>query len=127
MSKYGACFLGTAALAVTLCLSASEPDMALRGRELFQRRCAGCHSLDKPKVGPALKSVFARHAAADPRFIYSEALKQSGLLWDEVTLDRWLKDPDALVPDNDMSFRLNQADERTAIIAYLKQVAAKEG
>ena len=40
--------------------------------------------------------------------------------WDENNLDRWLANPDALVPDNDMSFRLDNAKERAAIVTYLK-------
>jgi cytochrome c len=48
-------------------------------------------------------------------------------VWDEATLDRWLIDPEALVSDNDMGFRLSRAEERSAIIAYLKQLPAKQG
>jgi cytochrome c len=45
--------------------------------------------------------------------------------WDETTLDRWLTDTESLVPDNDMAFRVSDAKERGALIAYLKSVSAK--
>ncbi len=45
--------------------------------------------------------------------------------WDETTLNKWLADPDCLVPGSDMSFRLDNAAERADIIAYLKQLANK--
>ena len=47
-------------------------------------------------------------------------MKKSNIRWDDATLDRWLSDPDALVPDTDMAFRVRDSEERKAIIAYLK-------
>ncbi|HXJ44706.1 MAG TPA: c-type cytochrome [Bryobacteraceae bacterium] len=117
-------------LAATLCavsLWPAEEPAAARGRELFDKRCGGCHALDNAKVGPALRGVFGRAAAGDPVYPYSDALRKAKFVWDEPTLERWLTDPDALVPDNDMGFRVSQADERLAIIAWLKQLSAGQG
>ena len=108
---------------MALLLSAADPDAATRGREAFEKRCIGCHSLDRAKVGPPLRHVFGQRAGADPTFQYSDALKKSQVQWDDGTLDRWLSDPDSVVPGNDMSFRLENGDDRRAIIAYLKQLA----
>jgi cytochrome c len=47
------------------------------------------------------------------------------LKWDEATLDKWLTDPEALAPDTDMAFRLSSAEERGAIIVYLRNVQGK--
>jgi cytochrome c len=58
-------------------------------------------------------------------FPYSDALRKSHITWDSGTLDKWLTDPDALVPDNDMAFRVANPEERAAIIAYLKEVSGK--
>jgi len=91
-----------------------------RGQQLFERRCTGCHRLDDVRSGPRLRGVFGRAAGADPGFPYSNALKSARLTWDEATLDRWLTDPEAVVPNNDMAFRISNADERAEIIAYLK-------
>jgi len=72
-----------------------------------------------------MRGVFGRAAAKDPAFPYSSQLKRSHIVWDEVSLDKWLADPDSFVPGNDMSFRVGSASERAEIIAYLKQLAAK--
>ena len=53
-------------------------------------------------------------------FGYSAALKNSGLTWDEATLERWLSDPDMVVPQNNMGFSVAKAEERRDLIAYLK-------
>ena len=90
------------------------------GQDLFERRCTGCHRLDDVRTGPHLRGVFGRAAGSDPGFPYSKALKLSHLTWNEATLDQWLTDPDAVVPDSDMAFRVSKADERAEIIAYLK-------
>jgi cytochrome c len=94
----------------------SVPD----GKQLFERRCSGCHSLDRDKEGPRLRGVYGRAAGTVESFDYSDALKKSGITWDAAKLDQWLTDPDKLVPANDMPFRLPDAQERQAIIAYLK-------
>ena len=104
--------------------SASTADPG-RGRALLERRCAGCHSVDGMKAAPPLRAVFGKAAASHPKYPYSDALKNAHLSWDEATLDRWLADPDALVPGNDMSFRLDNAAERADIVAYLKQLGGK--
>lgn len=55
----------------------------------------------------------------------SDAVKNASLTWDESTLDRWLTDTESVIPDNDMTFRLNDAAERANIIAYLRQLSGK--
>ena len=98
-------------------------DDPAQGKELFGRRCGGCHSLDRPMEGPRLRGVYGRKAASTSDFVYSDALKNSKLTWDGDLLDKWLTDTEALVPDNDMAFRVASADERRAIIAYLKSLS----
>jgi cytochrome c len=105
--------------------AAASGTNATRGRELFERRCTGCHALDQLKAGPRLRGVFGRAAARDEQFPYSDALKGSRVTWDEAALDKWLADPDTLVPGADMPFRLDNAIERADIIAYLKQLPSK--
>lgn len=114
--------------AATLFLAAfaaagGEKNEALAGRSAFEKRCTGCHALDHEKTGPRLAGVVGRRAGAVPAFPYSDAIKNAGLVWNETNLDKWLTDPGALIPDNDMTFRLDSSSERAAIIAYLKNTS----
>jgi cytochrome c len=107
----------------TVLLALSAPEQ--HGKDVFVRRCSGCHDLDLNKEGPHLRGVYGRKAAALPGFGYSEALKNTNIRWDEASLNRWLSDPDAMVRDTDMAFRLTDEEERKAIIAYLKSLAGQ--
>jgi cytochrome c len=118
-----AIFVG--ALCATMAIAASARTDAGRGREAFEKRCTGCHALDKIKVGPRLRGVYGRQAGKDAEFLYSDAVKGAPVTWDESTLDRWLADTESVIPGNDMSFRLDNADERGNIIAYLRQLSGK--
>jgi cytochrome c len=89
-------------------------------KELFEKRCGGCHALDRDKEGPQLHGVYGRKAGSVASFQYSDALKKSKIVWTEETLERWLTDTDKLVPDNDMTFHVEKPEERQAIISYLK-------
>ena len=91
------------------------------GKVLFEKRCGGCHALDRDKEGPRLGGVYGRTAGSLDSFQYSDALKNSKIKWSEDTLDKWLTDTEKLVPNNDMTFHVEKADERSEIIAYLKQ------
>lgn len=112
----------TAFIAATLSLHSKAEETSL-GQKVFERRCSGCHSLDRDKEGPRLRGVYGRRSGATPTFLYSEGLRKAQISWDEASLDRWLADPEKLVPDTDMGFRLTNPDERKQIIAYLKQLS----
>jgi cytochrome c len=96
-----------------------------RGKQLFEKRCTGCHSLDQDKEGPRLRNVYGRTAGTISTFKYSDALKSARVTWDDVSLDKWLTDTESLVPDNDMSFHVPKADERADIIRFLRASAGK--
>jgi cytochrome c len=98
---------------------------ATSGEQLFQKRCGGCHSLDKNKEGPQLRHVYGRKAASVPGFQYSDALKSVHITWDDASLDKWLTNPDSVAPNNDMAFHVPKADERADIIRYLKMLSEK--
>ncbi len=92
------------------------------GKSLFEKRCSGCHSLDHDKEGPRLAGVYGRTAGSVASFNYSDALKSSHITWDADNLDKWLAAPDKFVPESDMAFHVESPTERSAIIAYLKEV-----
>ena len=92
-------------------------------KELFEKRCTGCHTLDHEKSGPRLRGIFGRAAASVSSFPYSKSLRKSGVVWNTGSLDKWLTDPDGFIPDNNMAFRVGSKTERAAIIEYLKEVS----
>lgn len=106
-------------------IPAMSAPQAVGGDVLFQKRCGGCHSVDQDKEGPRLHHVYGAKAGSVASFKYSSALKSSHVVWDDATLDKWLTNTDAVVPDNDMDFRVSQPQERAAIIQYLKSISSK--
>ena len=96
------------------------------GKQLFEKRCTGCHSLDRNKEGPRLGGVYGRPAGTAPNFNYSAALKSAHFVWDEQRLNQWLTDTQSVVEDNNMDFHVPKADERAEIIRYLKLVSAQQ-
>lgn len=112
-------------LAGFVLLVAGSSQTPADGKALFERRCGGCHALDRDKEGPRLAGVYGRFAGSVDSFEYSDAVKKSKIKWTEDTLDAWLSDTGKLIPDNAMTFRVEKADERRAIIAYLKQNSNK--
>ena len=97
---------------------------AAAGEKVFAK-CKICHQIGegaKNTVGPVLNGVVGRHAGTYPDYHYSDANKNSGITWDEVTLKEYLKDPKAKVPGTKMVFPGLKSDEDIAnVIAYLKQ------
>lgn len=103
------------------CLAATEPgESASSGERLFMWRCGGCHSLGANRFGPALGDVYGRRVATAPGFRYSAALRARGFVWDAASLDIWLTGPRRLVPGTAMTATVAKADERAAIIAFLR-------
>lgn len=119
----GTMFLPFRSSALSAIQAESEKGDAKRGQELFEKRCAGCHSLDEDKEGPRLRRVYGKKAGSVPTFKYSDALKASNVTWDAPSLDQWMADPDKIVPDSDMFFRVPRVRERTDVIAYLQTLS----
>jgi cytochrome c len=124
MLATGILVLGAVLIAVTLPSAGSAND-ATSGKELFEKRCSGCHSPERDMEGPHLGGVYGRRSGIIPAFPYSDALKKAQITWNADTLDKWLTDPEQLVPNTDMAFRVEKADERTEIIRYLQQLPGK--
>jgi cytochrome c len=112
---------------VPVCARAhAEEGDAVRGERVFQR-CYACHSVAANETaklqGPSLRGVIDRPAAALPGFDYSDAMRakaSAGLVWTPPTLNRYLADPEALVPGTLMSMPpLREAQDRADVIAYL--------
>jgi cytochrome c len=91
------------------------------GRVIYQI-CMGCHSVDEDDVGPRHRGVVGRLAGTVPGYAYSPALKSSHIVWNRDTLDRWLANPQALVPGAKMFFAMPGAQDRADVIAYLAEL-----
>ena len=100
----------------------AEPAAAADGAAVFQTNCAVCHSVDAGtnKLGPSLFGVVGRKSASVDSFTYSPAMTKAGLTWDAATLDKYLTDPQALVPGTKMILLgIKSADDRKALIDFL--------
>jgi len=98
------------------------PGDATRGEAVFEHRCTGCHALDSDREGPHLRGVYGRTAGTVPGFDYSDAIKKSGIVWDDANIERWLHGTDEFIPGNNMGFRVQKAQDRADVIAFLKTV-----
>jgi cytochrome c len=118
-----------ALLALTALASAAEGNPA-RGQRLFGA-CAACHSLqpDSNMTGPSLANVWNRKAGSLPSFNrYSDALKSANIVWNDKTLDEWIKDPQNIVPGNQMTFAgIKDAQPRADLLAFLKEGTQRGG
>ncbi|MFM7346256.1 MAG: c-type cytochrome [Tagaea sp.] len=95
----------------------------VRGAEIF-RKCVTCHTVEsggRNRVGPRLHGVFGRRAGAVEGFRYSDVLRASGVVWDDTTLDAYLKDSEGFVPGTRMYGGLTLDQDRADVIAYLRQ------
>lgn len=108
------------ATALPAAFAAGDP---AEGAKAF-RACAACHSLatDRNMTGPSLAGIWGRKAGSLKSFDrYSRALKSSAIVWNQKTLDAWLKSPATFIPGNDMNFRgIPDAQQRADLIAFLK-------
>jgi cytochrome c len=98
---------------------------AVRGQALF-KPCASCHQIGpyaSAGYGPQLNAIIGRKAAITMDFKYSEAMKKSGIVWNEQNLAAFLRAPDALVPGTKMRFWGIKDEQQIAdLLAYLRSV-----
>jgi cytochrome c len=96
---------------------------AVTGARAF-KQCASCHQVGvnaRAGFGPQLNGLFGRRAGSTPDFAYSDAMKRSGIVWDERTLAAYLRDPKKIVPETKMRFwGIGDENEIKAIEAYLR-------
>jgi cytochrome c2 len=113
------------ALLLPLCGMAAGGDAAA-GKMVFDR-CKICHAIEPGQanaVGPNLHGIFGRKAGTWDDFSYSDAMKKSGIVWNDATLAKYLKDPSGFIPDNKMAFPGIKSDKDiTDLLAYLHQAA----
>jgi cytochrome c len=97
----------------------AAPD-AVRGEQIYVR-CQACHALSYDRVGPRHCGLFGRTAGSVPGFAYSPAMKNSHIVWNDRTLDRFLTSPLKMVPGTAMTYDgVPDAKDRAELMAYLK-------
>ncbi len=114
-----AALLAFAALALSVGVGRAAADS---GEDVFTDNCSVCHSPEAGtnKLGPSLFGIVGRKAASIADYTYTPAAKSSGLTWDAANLDKYITDPQAVVPGTKMLFPgIKNADDRKALIGYL--------
>jgi cytochrome c len=113
-----------AALVVALPAMAAAQDPE-KGRVSFNK-CRACHQVGegaKNLVGPVLNGLLGRKAGTIEGFNYSDANKNSGIVWDEATFREYIKNPRAKIPGTKMVFAgIRDEKEIEDLLAYLKQI-----
>jgi cytochrome c len=93
------------------------------GQQIFKAQCGICHSVAAGVngIGPTLFGVVGRSAGGVPGFQYTADHKKLGVTWDAATLDKYLTNPRAMVPDTTMIYPgLKDDADRATLIAYLE-------
>ena len=123
--RVATCAAAVFSLTLFLMAAARADGDAARGQARFQD-CAACHKLEAGSndVGPSLHGIFERKAAALTDFRYSPAMKRSGISWTPETLDKFIADPQAMVPANRMPYAgMASPNDRADLIAYLQKMS----
>src|SRR5207248_3088317 len=83
---------------------ASQGTEGVSGQQAFNNTCRTCHMVREGdnRLGPNLYKIVGRKAGSLPDYAFSSAMKEAGFVWDEEKLDRFIANPDELVPGNSM-------------------------
>lgn len=105
--------------------AAAQSGEASKGQRVFNTQCKACHTLEKDgaqTTGPNLHGLFGRKAGSSAGYDYSEAMKNSGIVWDDATLADYNRDPKGKVPGTKMVYNgVKNAGQLADLVAYLKE------
>ncbi|MBR0645327.1 c-type cytochrome [Plastoroseomonas hellenica] len=109
---------------LTLLPAAAGAQEAGEGERLFRQRCASCHATQagQNRGGPSLAGIAGRRAGSGEGARYSSALRESGLTWDDASLDRFLANPRQTVPGTTMAVNVPNESQRQSLIAFLRSL-----
>ena len=112
----------TGTITTILIFSIANAADPAKGKKVF-RKCVACHSLQecKNKIGPPLNNLLGRKAGSVEGYKYSKAMKNSGVVWDEESLDKFLTKPRKFIKRTKMSFRgIKRKSSRDDLISFFK-------
>ena len=119
--------LMVAAALIVMSMGAAVAQDVQKGENSF-KKCLVCHAIGpgaKNKIGPELNGLDGRKASTVPDYNYSDANKNSGIVWDDATFKEYIKDPRAKIPGTKMTFPgIKNEQEINDLWAYLKQFDA---
>ena len=107
---------------IILTVSIANTADLVKGKKAF-KKCVACHSLEegKNKMGPPLNNLLGRKAGSVKGYKYSKAMKNSGVVWNEESLDKFLTKPRKFIPKTKMSFRgIKKKSLRDDLISFFK-------
>jgi cytochrome c len=125
ISRYFGAGVVAGAFALWSSVGLAQGDPA-EGQKVFNK-CRACHVVDEPqnRVGPHLVGLFGRQAGSVEGFKYSDAMKESGITWNEETVAEYIADPRGYIKGNRMAFvGLKDEEEVANLVAYLKEATA---
>jgi cytochrome c len=111
--------IATGLLALAVLSAGAWAADAENGRVLYAA-CMACHTEQPDALGPSLKGVVGRPAAALEDYRYSPAMQRANIVWDEANLREYLLDPQTIVKGNRMPFSGLPASDVEDLIAYLR-------
>ena len=105
----------------------SQGKEAASEQQVFNNACRTCHTIKEGdnRLGPILYKIIGRKEGSLPDYSYSGAMKGAGFVWDEGKLERFIANPDAVVPGNNMKpyGGLASTEDRGKVIAFLLSVS----
>ncbi len=114
-----------AGMATAAVPAAAQSGEAAKGQRVFNTQCKSCHTVEKDGAqvtGPNLHGLFGRKAGISAGYAYSDAMKNSGIVWDETTLADYNRDPKGKVPGTKMLYNgVKNAGQLADLVAYLKE------
>ena len=118
----------TAAVLIAASAGATFAQDVDKGAIVF-KKCAICHKIGPGAtnlVGPELNGLDGRHSGSAAGYAYSDANKNSGIVWSEATFKEYIQDPRAKIPGTKMIFAGIKNDQEIADLwAYIKQFDAE--
>jgi cytochrome c len=107
-----------------------DPSTVSNGERQFLRKCSICHTLGSEgerRAGPPLAGLFGRPAGTVEGYNYSEAMRNSRIVWSGETINELFDlGPDRYVPGTNMPMqRITSDEDRADLIQFLKRETAE--